>query len=77
MEEEGLFAVLEDIAVVLKRTNDLPIWKKTLSDNLFESCSCFKDITAEDWLAMKLPLNLLVELRKVISKKKIISRKLG
>ena len=71
LEEYPLFEHFEPIGKKIRAESNVSTWIEKLKQHLFEDkLSLVEDVTSEDWVAMGLPIRLLIELRKVAREKR-------
>jgi hypothetical protein len=64
-EKESPFGLLKEIALEKNFTvENCDEWQKTLEENLYENFASLESLNAEDWEAMDIPLQILIELKK-------------
>ena len=64
-DDSSLKDVLTHVAKTQLNTNDVNKWIETLTQNMYTTVEHFKDISAEEWAALRIPLRIRTLIRRV------------
>ena len=66
---ESCIPLMDEIgAELLVAKNNVEKWKVQLTENIFDTCASLMHISSEDWMAMRIPLRVLVEARRRVDR---------